>query len=92
MCFIRKALDWVFTQTELKWLDDIMPELHKREKEDKTKEIELQHKQEEVYCKFLQNVGTRQGGWVYIHVSSPVSALALGSAAASILVAVSFPL
>ena len=52
MCFIRKALDWVFTQTELKWLDDIMPELHKREKEDKTKEIELQHKQEEVYCKF----------------------------------------
>uniref|UniRef100_A0A1I8IHB1 Anion exchange protein n=1 Tax=Macrostomum lignano TaxID=282301 RepID=A0A1I8IHB1_9PLAT len=27
MCFIRKALDYVFAQNELKWLDDIMPEL-----------------------------------------------------------------
>ena len=50
MCFIRKALDWVFTQTELKWLDDIMPELHKREKEDKNKEKEQQQKEEVQYC------------------------------------------
>ena len=35
MCFIRKSLDWVFSRHELKWLDDIMPELHKRECEDK---------------------------------------------------------
>lgn len=35
MCFIRKGLDYVFTQTELKWLDDIMPETSKREKDDK---------------------------------------------------------
>ncbi|VDL95810.1 unnamed protein product [Schistocephalus solidus] len=26
MCFIRKALDFVFTQHELRWLDDILPE------------------------------------------------------------------
>lgn len=37
MCFIRKALDWVFTRHELKWLDDVMPESHKREKEKKKK-------------------------------------------------------
>lgn len=34
MVFIRKALDFVFTQAELKWLDDIMPEVSKREKDD----------------------------------------------------------
>jgi len=33
MCFIRKGLDHVFTQHELKWLDDIIPEANKREKE-----------------------------------------------------------
>jgi len=38
MCFIRKSLDWVFTHHELKWLDDIMPDSHKKEKEDKMKE------------------------------------------------------
>ena len=46
MCFIRKALDWVFTQTELKWLDDIMPEVHRREKEDISKQQEEQFKEE----------------------------------------------
>jgi hypothetical protein len=34
MCFVRKALDWVFTRHELMWLDDIIPESHKRDKED----------------------------------------------------------
>ncbi|ELT99388.1 hypothetical protein CAPTEDRAFT_129092, partial [Capitella teleta] len=34
MCFVRKALDWVFTRHELMWLDDIIPEAHKRDKED----------------------------------------------------------
>ena len=39
VCFIRKALDWLFTRHELKWLDDIMPESHKREKEEKKKKM-----------------------------------------------------
>jgi anion exchange protein len=39
MCFIRKSLDYVFTRHELKWLDDIMPESHKREKEEKKKKL-----------------------------------------------------
>ena len=39
MCFIRKSLDYVFTRHELKWLDDIMPEANKREKEDKKKKM-----------------------------------------------------
>ena len=38
MCFIRKLLDWVFTRHELKWLDDIMPEFKKKEKEEKKRQ------------------------------------------------------
>lgn len=38
MCFVRKLLDYVFTRHELIWLDDIIPESHKREKEDKKRE------------------------------------------------------
>ena len=43
LCFVRKGMDFFFSQEELKWLDDIMPETHKREKEDakKKKEEEL---------------------------------------------------
>jgi hypothetical protein len=40
MCFVRKALDKVFDQRELQWLDDIMPETHKRAKEDAEKKKE----------------------------------------------------
>ena len=40
MCFVRKAMDYIFTQHELKWLDDIMPESHKRAKEDEKKKVE----------------------------------------------------
>ncbi|XP_061165434.1 sodium bicarbonate cotransporter 3-like [Saccostrea echinata] len=43
MCFIRKGLDRIFTQEELKWLDDIMPEVNKRAKED---ELKRQDKEE----------------------------------------------
>ncbi|XP_060067333.1 electroneutral sodium bicarbonate exchanger 1-like isoform X2 [Ylistrum balloti] len=46
MCFVRKGMDWIFTQTELKWLDDIMPESHSRAKEDAKKE-EKEQKEEE---------------------------------------------
>ena len=51
MCFVRKALDRVFDQQELKWLDDIMPETHKRAREDEL------IKQEEV-----SNVSIHQQG------------------------------
>lgn len=37
MCFIRKALDYLFTQRELLYLDDIIPEEHKRETEQNAK-------------------------------------------------------
>ena len=39
MCFVRKGLDWVFTRHELTWLDDIMPETHKKEKEENKKKL-----------------------------------------------------
>lgn len=44
MCFVRKFMDKLFTQQELKWLDDIMPEVHKREKEDEQKKQEEQRR------------------------------------------------
>ena len=40
MCFVRKLLDYVFTRHELRWLDDILPESHKKAKEDKKKKKE----------------------------------------------------
>lgn len=40
MCFVRKGLDKIFDQRELKWLDDIMPESHKRAKEDEEMKLE----------------------------------------------------
>ncbi|XP_041374197.1 sodium bicarbonate cotransporter 3-like [Gigantopelta aegis] len=40
MCFVRKAMDYLFTQNELKWLDDIMPEDKSKRKEDEKKEAE----------------------------------------------------
>ncbi|KAK7507317.1 hypothetical protein BaRGS_00001252 [Batillaria attramentaria] len=36
-CFIRKAMDKIFTQRELKWLDDLMPDSAKKAKEDAQK-------------------------------------------------------
>ncbi|KAJ8320796.1 hypothetical protein KUTeg_002383 [Tegillarca granosa] len=48
--FVRKGLDWVFTQNELKWLDDIMPETHKRAKEDeKIKQDELEEQEKKKF-------------------------------------------
>ena len=46
MCFIRKFMDRLFTQKELKYLDDIMPESHKRAKADdeSDEEVSLQTK------------------------------------------------
>ena len=45
MCFVRKGLDWVFTRHELTWLDDIMPETHKKEKEEKKKKLMEEHEE-----------------------------------------------
>jgi len=33
ICFIRKAMDKVFTQRELKWIDDILPGTHTKKEE-----------------------------------------------------------
>ena len=48
MCFIRKGLELLFSMHDLRWLDDIMPESHKREKDDKdneNKEVEMMTEQ-----------------------------------------------
>ncbi|CAL1544319.1 unnamed protein product [Lymnaea stagnalis] len=44
MCFVRKGMDKIFSQQELKWLDDIMPETHRREKEDQEMKLEEQRR------------------------------------------------
>ncbi|OAF68111.1 hypothetical protein A3Q56_04159 [Intoshia linei] len=38
ICFVRKILDYVFSQHELKWLDDLYPEKIKREEPEISKE------------------------------------------------------
>jgi len=37
---VRKLLDFIFTQTELYWLDHLLPEEHRRELEDRNKALE----------------------------------------------------
>merc|ERR1719239_403259 len=46
-CFCRKAMDWIFTQRELKWLDDIMPEAAKKAKEDEKKKLAEMEEEED---------------------------------------------
>ncbi len=40
MCFIRKALDYFFSQSELFWLDHILPDEHNRRRDDEKKAME----------------------------------------------------
>ena len=49
-CFVRKGMDYIFTQRELKWLDDLMPEAARKEREDakKKKEEEMAQNEQEV--------------------------------------------
>lgn len=45
MIGVRKSLDFIFTQYELKVLDDLMPESHKEHKDDDEDEVSaLVHK------------------------------------------------
>uniref|UniRef100_A0A8C5M3G2 Anion exchange protein n=1 Tax=Leptobrachium leishanense TaxID=445787 RepID=A0A8C5M3G2_9ANUR len=37
LMMVRKMLDWVFSQHDLAWLDDILPEKEKKKQDDKTK-------------------------------------------------------
>ncbi|ESP01661.1 hypothetical protein LOTGIDRAFT_139286, partial [Lottia gigantea] len=37
ICFVRKGLEYIFPGNELKWLDDLMPDAAKKEKEDEQK-------------------------------------------------------
>lgn len=38
LCFVRKLMDYTFTQGEMYWLDHILPDEHRRKKEDEAKE------------------------------------------------------
>lgn len=38
--FIRKLLDFMFTNRELSWLDDLMPESKKKTEDDKKKKAQ----------------------------------------------------
>ncbi|XP_060562154.1 electrogenic sodium bicarbonate cotransporter 4-like [Ruditapes philippinarum] len=54
ICFVRKGLDHVFTQRELKWLDDILPATQV-----KTGESEMEKTEEPILIK----VTTEDGEW-----------------------------
>ena len=34
LCFVRKLMDFMYSQSELYWLDHILPDEHRRKKED----------------------------------------------------------
>ncbi len=40
LCFIRKGLDFFFTQAELYWLDHLLPDATLRKKEDEAMDAE----------------------------------------------------
>ncbi len=40
MVFIRKGMDYMFSQSELFWLDHILPDEHRRRKEDEKRAME----------------------------------------------------
>ncbi len=66
MCFVRKGLDWVFTRHELTWLDDIMPEHHKKEKEEKKKQ------RQEIEAKEAKGVSVKVNSKVIVKANSHV--------------------
>ena len=46
-------MDWIFTQRELKWLDDIMPEAAKKAKEDEKKKLaEMEEEEVSLHVNF----------------------------------------
>ncbi|CAD5120156.1 DgyrCDS8731 [Dimorphilus gyrociliatus] len=47
MCFVRMALDKLFTRHELKWLDDIMPQSHRKKEDDKKKKKKKKAEEED---------------------------------------------
>ncbi|XP_035828974.1 sodium bicarbonate cotransporter 3 isoform X3 [Aplysia californica] len=65
MCFVRKFMDKVFSQQELMWLDDIMPETHRREKEDEEIKQEEQRRSliEESTALSMAAVGFNVENW-----------------------------
>lgn len=54
-CFVRKAMDCIFTQRELKWLDDLMPDSSRKEKEDAKQHLHIDHHDEEKEKESLLN-------------------------------------
>lgn len=42
-CFVRKAIEKVFSMDELKWLDDLMPEDSRKKKEEEEEKKEIGH-------------------------------------------------
>lgn len=56
----RKCLDFVFTQGELYWLDHLLPEEHRRQKEDADKALEEGEARSRLEMKSIQNTRAQQ--------------------------------
>lgn len=61
LCFIRKAMDFVFTQRELFWLDHILPEEKRRSDEDEALQngVEMHYKVRSYVCHRRCNVDAK---------------------------------
>ncbi len=61
-CFIRKIMDYIFTQSELFWLDHLLPEEHRRKEDDRKKAEREKHDQDRHRHHFLHIRG-HDTGW-----------------------------
>jgi len=51
---VRKLLDYVFTQSDLFWLDHLLPEAHRRAREDETLDASAVLQVEHIVCKTVR--------------------------------------
>lgn len=65
---VAAGMDWLFTQEELRWLDDVMPEANRRESEDLSVTRKISVAQELVGVAFAERSGLMQ---VPLHDGEP---------------------
>ncbi|XP_060556502.1 electrogenic sodium bicarbonate cotransporter 1-like isoform X2 [Ruditapes philippinarum] len=82
-CFVRKAMDKMFTQYELSYLDDIMPSEDKNKQEDEKKgfygdptdddEMEIDEREKMMDLKMKHTMGDKFGGYMAVPNSDRVN-------------------
>lgn len=56
LCFVRKLLDYAFTQSDLYWLDHILPDAERRKKEDREEDADMSAEEKAKVAKVRQHL------------------------------------